>query len=135
MAKSEVPQAAAPSDAADTSSGGAQNQRLISAANKKLAEDDAKGAEALMREALAHDPDDHHAMEVLVRALIDQDRGAEAIPYARKMVKRRSKRVPYRLLLGDALLMTGDESGAHREWKAALELEPNDRQVRLRLGL
>ena len=73
-------------------------------------------------------------MEVLVRALIDQDRGTEAVPFARKMVKRRSKRVPYRLLLGDALLMTGDEAGARREWQAALELDPKDRQVRMRLG-
>ena len=82
------------------------------AANKKLAADDAAGAEALMRQGLARDPDDHHLMEVLVRALIEQDRGAEAVPLARKIVKKRSKRVPYRLLLGDALLMVGDQAGA-----------------------
>jgi Tfp pilus assembly protein PilF len=104
-------------------------------AAKPEADDDAKGAEALMRQALAADPGDHHAMEVLVRALIDQDRGAEAVPYARKMVKRRSKRVAYRLLLGDALLMTGDAAAARREWNTALEIDPKDRQVRMRLGL
>ena len=124
LAKVEAPKTGAPNDAAESSAGGEQNQRLVSAATKKLAEDDPKGAEALMREALTNDPDDHHAMEVLVRALIDQDRGAEAVPFARRMVKRRSRRVPYRLLLGDALLMTGDENGARREWKAALEIEP-----------
>ena len=74
-------------------------------------------------------------MELLVRALIDQDRGAEAVPFARKMVQRRTKRVAYRLLLGDVLLMVGDEAGARTEWQAALALEPSDREIRRRLGL
>jgi predicted negative regulator of RcsB-dependent stress response len=136
-AKAEVekPEAAKPEADDDAHSAAAENHKLILAANKLLADDDAKGAEALMRQALAADPGDHHAMEVLVRALIDQDRGAEAVPYARKMVKRRSKRVAYRLLLGDALLMTGDEAAARREWNTALEIDPKDRQVRMRLGL
>jgi 2-oxoglutarate dehydrogenase E2 component (dihydrolipoamide succinyltransferase) len=127
--------AAAPVAEADSDSTlGADADRLIMAANKKLAADDAAGAEALMRQGLAHDPDDHHLMEVLVRALIEQDRGAEAVPLARKMVKKRSKRVPYRLLLGDALLMVGDQAGARAEWQTAYELDPKDRQVRMRLG-
>jgi tetratricopeptide (TPR) repeat protein len=136
-AKAEVekPEAAKPEADDDAHPAAAENHKLILAANKLLADDDAKGAEALMRQALAADPGDHHAMEVLVRALIDQDRGAEAVPYARKMVKRRSKRVAYRLLLGDALLMTGDEAAARREWNTALEIGPKDRQVRMRLGL
>jgi hypothetical protein len=128
-------EAAKPEADDDAHPAAAENHKLILAANKLLADDDAKGAEALMRQALAADPGDHHAMEVLVRALIDQDRGAEAVPYARKMVKRRSKRVAYRLLLGDALLMTGDAAAARREWNTALEIDPKDRQVRMRLGL
>jgi Flp pilus assembly protein TadD len=88
-----------------------------------------------MRQGLSHDPDDHHMMEVLVRALIDQDRGKEAVPIARKIVKKRPKRVPYRLLLGDALLMTGDAAGARAEWQAAYQIDPKDRQVRMRLGM
>jgi predicted negative regulator of RcsB-dependent stress response len=51
------------------------------------------------------------------------------------MVQRRGKRVPYRLLLGDVLLMVGDEAGARAEWKAALELAPDDREIKRRLGL
>ena len=73
-------------------------------------------------------------MELLARALMDQDRGAEAVPYARKIVQRRPKRVPYRLLLGDLLLMTGDQAGAHAEWKQALELDPGNAEIERRLN-
>jgi len=74
-------------------------------------------------------------MEVLVRALMDQDRGQDAVPFARKMVQRRGRRVPYRLLLGDVLLMVGDEAGARAEWNKALQLAPSDREIKRRLGL
>jgi predicted Zn-dependent protease len=107
----------------------------MAAARKLLADDEPERAEALMRELLARAPQDHHAMELLVRALMDQDRGKEALPFARKMVQRRSKRVPYRLLLGDVLLMVGDEAGARVEWQAALQLDPGDREIKRRLGL
>lgn len=127
-----APAAEAP---ADDSTLSADADRLVMAANKKLAADDAAGAEALIRQGLARDPEDHHLIEVLVRALIEQDRGKEAVPLARKIVKKRSKRVPYRLLLGDALLMVGDQAGARAEWQAAYQLDPKDRQVRMRLGM
>ena len=94
---------------------------------------DLQGAEALARRALAKDDDDHHAMEVLARALIDQDRGVEAVQFARRIVEKRKKRVPYRLLLGDALLMIGDAAGARKEWQTALELEPGNREAKQRL--
>jgi predicted negative regulator of RcsB-dependent stress response len=108
---------------------------LLTSARKFLADDEPARAEAAMRELLAQDPQDHHAMELLVRALMDQDRGAEAVPFARKMVSRRGKRVAYRLLYGDVLLMAGDEGGARAEWQAALELAPEDREIKRRLGL
>ena len=57
----------------------------------------------------------------------------EAVPFARKIVQRRPKRVPYRLLLGDLLLMIGDQAGAHAEWKQALELDPGNAEIQRRL--
>jgi len=125
------PRAAAPAASAEIAS----SSSLLTAARNFLADDEPARAEAAMRELLARDPSDHHAMEMLVRALMDQDRGAEALPFARKMVQRRTKRVPYRLLLGDVLLMVGDEAGARAEWQAALALAPDDREIRRRLGL
>jgi hypothetical protein len=107
---------------------------VLAAARKQLADDDPRGAEALLRQALAKDPQDHHAMELLARALMDQDRGADALPYARKIVQRRPRRVPYRLLLGDLLLMVGDEAAARAEWEEARKLAPDDKQVKSRLG-
>lgn len=125
-----VPAAAPEIDEATASAGGEQ---LVALARKALSEENAVGAEALARRALAKDGDDHHAMEVLARALIDQDRGVEAVQFARRIVEKRKKRVPYRLLLGDALLMIGDAAGARKEWQAALELEPTNKEVKQRL--
>lgn len=122
--------AAAPDADADPSAG---TDQLVALARKALAEENATGAEAFARRALAKAADDHHAMEVLARALIDQDRGPEAVTFARRAVEKRKKRVQYRLLLGDALLMTGDASGAHKEWQVAGALEPNNREVKQRL--
>jgi hypothetical protein len=131
----KAPAAPAPaneeSDGEDSSSGGSGK---LSQARKLLAADNPKGAEALALQVLAGDPQDHHAMDVLAHALMDQDRGKEALPYARKMVQKRAKRVPYRLLLGDLLLMVGDEAGARAQWQNALELAPNDREIKRRLG-
>ena len=122
--------AAAPEDDVPESAG---TDQLVALARKALAEENAAGAEALARRALAKAADDHHAMEVLARALIDQDRGPEAVTFARRIVEKRKKRVPYRLLLGDALLMVGDAAGARKEWLEAAEIEPGNREVKQRL--
>ena len=122
--------AAVPDDDATASAG---TDQLVALARKALSEENAAGAEALARRALAKGPDDHHAMEVLARALIDQDRGPEAVTFARRIVEKRKKRVEYRLLLGDALLMTGDAAAAQKEWQVAGSLEPGNREVKQRL--
>jgi hypothetical protein len=131
-AKPETP--AAPVQASTDDEGGSASQALIAAARKRLAEDDPQGAEALMRQALAKDPRDHHAMELLAHALMDQDRGADALPFARKIVARRPRRVSYRLLLGDLLLMVGNEAAARNEWEEARKIAPDDPQIKRRLG-
>ena len=123
----------APSEAADEPSGADDSDKVIAAARKLLGSDEPDKAEALMRDVIAKDPQNHHAMEVLARALMDQDRGAEAVPFARKIVQRRGKRVPYRLLLGDLLLMIGDEAGARAEWQQALALAPGNAEIERRL--
>jgi hypothetical protein len=127
------PQPASASEESESEEGGSGSGKLAQA-RKLLAADNPQAAEALARQVLAGDPSDHHAMDVLARALMDQDRGKEALPYARKMVQKRSKRVPYRLLLGDLLLMVGDEAGARAEWQNALLLDPANREIKRRLG-
>jgi hypothetical protein len=129
---------AAPSESATGASPAADSAAVakwwLLAARRKLASDDAEGAEAAARKALASQPQSLPATEVLVRALVDQDRGNDALPLARKLVQRAGKRVAFRLLLGDVLLMTGDEAGATREWERALELAPEDAEIKRRLG-
>jgi predicted Zn-dependent protease len=106
----------------------------LQTARRKLASDDSVGAEAAARKVLASDPQSLPATEILARALVDQERGKDALPFARKLVQRAGKRVPYRLLLGDVLLMTGDEAAARREWERALEIAPYDAEIQRRLG-
>jgi predicted negative regulator of RcsB-dependent stress response len=74
-------------------------------------------------------------MEALVEVLIEETQGVEALKYAVQIVKKRPKRALYRLLEGDARLLTHDRPGAERAWREALALEPNDRDAKRRLGL
>jgi Flp pilus assembly protein TadD len=122
------------SDEAARAALAAEAARWLQVARRKLASDDAAGAEAAARKALASEPQSVPATELLARALVEQDRGKDALPFARKLVQRAGKRVPFRLLLGDVLLMTGDEASARREWERALELAPGDPEIERRLG-
>ena len=131
-AEPRAPARASDSEGDEAESGASGSK--VAQARKLLGADNPEAAEQLARQALAADPQDHHAMDVLARSLMDQDRGAEALPFAQKMVQRRGKRVPYRLLLGDLLLMVGNEAGARAEWEKALELDPRDKEIRRRLG-
>ncbi|MGD8859292.1 MAG: hypothetical protein PVI30_04720 [Myxococcales bacterium] len=108
--------------------------KMILAARHQLSIDEPGDAEAIMRRALARHPNDHHVMEVLARAMMAQDRADEAVKYARQIVKRRRRRVSYRLLLGDALLMAGDEAGAKKQWRTVLKIDPGNRGAKSRLG-
>ena len=125
---------AAGAEAAEDEAEGAP-EGLLRASRQALAADDPEAAERIAREALDKAPQDHHAMEALVLALMDQDRGKDALPFARRMVQKRSRRVPYRLLLGDLLLMVGDDAAARAEWQKALALSPGDKAIKRRLGL
>ena len=108
---------------------------LLDNAKRKLGEGDAAAAEALARRALSAEPDDHHAMEVLARALLSQNRAKEALTFIDVMVKKRSKRAAYRILEGDAWSQLGDRDAALRAWRAAQTLEPTNRELVQRLGV
>jgi hypothetical protein len=111
------------------------NSKLLQSARAKHEADDLVGAEALLRRGLASDPSDHHLAEELVRVLIDRGRGPEAVKYAIEIVHKRPKRVSYRLLEGDARLLTGDKPGAERAWREALAVEPDNKDAKRRLGI
>jgi hypothetical protein len=110
-------------------------EKLLQATHQRARAGDLTGAEALARAAMASDPDDHHAVEALVEVLIEETKGAEAVKYALQIVHKRPKRASYRVLEGDARLLTNDRSGAERAWREALALDPQNRDAKRRLGL
>ncbi len=129
-----APSAGAAGSIVDDAASG-DSDKLLRTARTRLASGDAAGAESLARVALLHDHADHHAMEVLAQALINQQRGAEAVGYTDQMVRKRPKRAPYRILQGDAKLAAGDQAGAQAAFQEALRLEPQNQDAKRRLGL
>ena len=91
-------------------------------------------AEPLYRRALELDPRNHYAMLGLARILLARGDAREAIPLAEGAVRRRPRRAPYHVFLGDVRRAAGDAAGATAAWEAALERDPGDRVARARLG-
>lgn len=110
-------------------------RHMLGKARSFLDDDEGEKAVAVMRELLRREPRNHHAMEMLAKALIDQDQGAEAAKWAAGAVARRPKRARYRVLQGDALLMAGDQAAARAAWQKALQLEPGNKAIKRRLGM
>jgi len=91
-------------------------------------------AETLYRQALALDPRNHYAMLGIAEILMRRGDAAGAVPLIESAIARRRNRAPYRVLLGDARRDAGDAPGARRAWQEALEIEPENRAARSRLG-
>lgn len=110
--------------------------------NKAIAQADglvSKGelteAEERIRAILQKEPDEHHAMEVLVRVLLKRGKAAEARPFAKRIVDKRPRRAPYRILYGDVLDGVGERSAAEAQWREALVIEPGSPAAKRRLGV
>jgi Flp pilus assembly protein TadD len=113
----------------------AVSAKLVALARSKLRSRDAAGAAEMMLRQVTADPEDHHAMEVLIRAWIAMGRGDDAVSYAELIVKKRPRRAAYRVLEGDARLAAGDPAGAQVAWRVALQLEPENVEAKRRLGI
>lgn len=94
----------------------------------------ASEAERLYRRVLVQDPRNHYAMIGLGQILLDRGAAGEAVEQLRGAVRRRPRRVAYRVLLGDALAAAGDASAARREWEQALAIDPEHGPAQQRLG-
>lgn len=90
--------------------------------------------ERLYRRALELDPRNHHAMLGLAEVLLRRGQPQQAIPLIEGAIRRRRSRAEYRVLLGDARRQAGDLEGAEVAWREALEIDPNHRAARQRLG-
>jgi tetratricopeptide (TPR) repeat protein len=84
--------------------------------------------------ALELDRSNTHAYAGLAAIALSRRNGPEAKRNALQAVRFRPRRAAYHILLGDAMLLTGDRAGASSEWRLALDLEPNNRTAQQRLG-
>lgn len=101
--------------------------------SRAVADGELPAARALFDRALTLDEGNPHAIAGRAELHLAQGQGAQALEWAERAVGRRGRRAAYRVLLGDALKATGDVAGAQREWRQALELEPDNREARARL--
>lgn len=92
-------------------------------------------AETLYRQALGLDPRNHYAMLGIAEILMRRGEPGAAIPLIENAISRRRNRAAYRVLLGDARRDAGDAAGARRAWEEALEVDPENRAARARLGM
>ena len=91
-------------------------------------------AEATLDRAWELDPKNPQAMAGYATLYVRTKDGVRAVKWAERAVRRRPRRTPYRILLGDALLLQGDTEGARRAWRKALAQDPGNRRARSRLA-
>lgn len=129
-----TPEPAARQPQAEPPAPSASPEQQFALARAQLRAKDFASAEALLRMILERNPDDHHAAEGLAFALLSQGQASAALPYAEQIVRKRPKRAPYRILLGDIKRAAGDRAGAVEAYRQALKLEPDSRDAKRRLG-
>jgi len=91
-------------------------------------------AEATLDRAWELDPKNPQAMAGYAALYIAANEGDRAIRWAERAVAKRPRRAPYRVLLGDALMLQGEVDSARRAWRKALAQDPDSRAARSRLA-
>lgn len=91
-------------------------------------------AEATLDRAWELDPRNPQAMAGYAALYIERKDGDRALKWAKKAVKKRSRRAQYHVLYGDALRLRGDLDGARKAWRKALAIEPGNRAAKARLA-
>jgi predicted AlkP superfamily phosphohydrolase/phosphomutase/Flp pilus assembly protein TadD len=90
-------------------------------------------AEAALKKTIELKPDDYFAMNNLAVMSLEQRRFDQALEYAKRTVETEPGYVNGHVTLGSALAMTGDLDGAEKEFRKALELDPESRSARTNL--
>jgi len=109
-------------------------REMLERGKRQLRRGELDQAEASFRAILNHEPEEHHAMEGLVKILIERKQGGEALPYCELMIKKRSRRARYRILYGDALAMVGNKKAAMQQYNEALRYSPDNKEAKRRLA-
>ena len=91
-------------------------------------------AEATLDRAWELDPRNPQAMAGYARLYIAMEDGQQAVKWAKKAAKKRSKRASYHVLYGDALNLQGETAAARKAWRKALSIDPGNRDAKRRLA-
>jgi DNA-binding response OmpR family regulator len=113
---------------------GEQIHRLINEANFDRNHGDLAAAESVYLRVLRIDYYNARAMAGLTRLHLAQHDPQGALVWARRLVAARPQQAGNHILLGDVLVLTGDQAGARRAWQAALSVQPRNRTALSRLG-
>ncbi|MFZ1865943.1 MAG: tetratricopeptide repeat protein [Polyangiales bacterium] len=107
---------------------------LVYRALRSIRSGDLRLAEATLDRAWELDPKNPQAMAGYAALYVETKDGDRALKWAKKAVRKRSRRPQYHVLYGDALQLKGDVAGARKAWKKALALDPGNRKARRRLA-
>jgi predicted negative regulator of RcsB-dependent stress response/CheY-like chemotaxis protein len=91
-------------------------------------------AEATLDRAWELDPKNPQAMAGYATLYIAKKDGARAAKWAKKAVRKRSRRAEYHILYGDALKLKGETEAARKSWRKALSLDPENKAAQARLA-
>lgn len=127
----------APAEQTGAAAVGARRERLahfIRAGNYQRGRGRWSQARRSYEQALRLSPENGRALAGLTKIAMAQHRGAEAVRYARRLVRAHPRNAANRVLLGDALRVKGDRAGARRAYEAALRVHPSHPAALRRLG-
>jgi len=91
-------------------------------------------AEATLDRAWELDPKNPQAMAGYARLFVAKKDGERAVKWAKRALRKRSRRVEYHILYGDALQLEGETDAARKAWRKALSIDPASRAARARLA-
>ena len=107
---------------------------LVHRALPMIRSGDFRLAEATLDRAWELDPKNPQAMAGYAKLYIAKKEGERAKKWAKKAVRKRSRRVEYHILYGDALELQGETDAARKAWRKALSIDPDNRAARARLA-
>ena len=110
-----------------------RSDQLVREATRSIRSGDLSTAQSALEEALRLDERNPRAMAGMAELYLEREDAANAIQYAEKAARRRSRRAAYHVLLGDARMLAGERAAANRAYRRALEVDPDNREAQRRL--
>jgi tetratricopeptide (TPR) repeat protein len=132
------PTAPAPAPSQDGAGGppaGASSDQLVRDGTQLLSNDNAALARTYFLQATVADPKNAHAFSGLAEAELALGEHREGLQHIEQAIKLRPKRARYRVTQGDLLKALGKTDEAQAAYQKGLEIDPDDREAKRRLGL